>query len=315
MCTQNVQAFVKSDLVSTHALFLNQRGRVVLDAMVTKIPHFEAQEAAFYIDVHKQQASEFTAHIEKYLLKKDVEIHDLSDLMEIYAVFSEGSCPEGEEGSRQMLQEVDEGEKREDMEKTVGYTSFVDPRTQYMGTRSICVGEALELEEQQDVAKGTQEHYDLFRLMQGVIEGPPASGHIPHFLNFHYLNSISTDKGCYIGQELTARTATQGEVKRVLLPCCCLHPEFLDSSGKLSTFTVEGFRTGPTTEMAGQRVFDSTGQEVGKVITSLKSVGLVAVNAGDVSGQKYTLETGSEIAFWKPMWLQRVLDKVGKKEG
>ncbi|GIR53264.1 MAG: hypothetical protein CM15mP62_07350 [Rhodospirillaceae bacterium] len=36
---------------------------------------------------------------------------------------------------------------------------------------------------------------------------------------FDELNGISWDKGCYMGQELTARTKYRGLIKKRLMPC------------------------------------------------------------------------------------------------
>ena len=41
---------------------------------------------------------------------------------------------------------------------------------------------------------------------------------------FDELNGISWDKGCYIGQELTARTKYRGLIKKRLIPCKVLGP-------------------------------------------------------------------------------------------
>jgi len=311
MCTQNIPAFVQSPMVSTPALFLNPRGRVLFDTLITKIPKFELQEPAFYIDVHKKQATDFLSHLDKYKLKKDIQLHDLSDFMEIYSLFSEASCPEGEAGSSQQFQEADVPDTPEGLEKAQGYVSFIDPRNAVMGTRTICVGEALELENQEDIQVGTQQHYDVFRCLQGVPEGPCTFNHIPHFLNFHYLGFLAPSKGCFIGQELVARASAnlQTEGKRVLLPCCVLYPELLDATGKLNSLSVAGFAEGKGREITGEKVLDAEGKEAGKVIYSLKGVGLAALTTNDIKAGKYRLESGEEVAFWKPMWLEHELKK------
>jgi folate-binding protein YgfZ len=48
--------------------------------------------------------------------------------------------------------------------------------------------------------------YEVFRLLNGLPESEELEGHIPLEYNLDLLNYISFTKGCYIGQELTART-------------------------------------------------------------------------------------------------------------
>jgi folate-binding protein YgfZ len=55
--------------------------------------------------------------------------------------------------------------------------------------------------------KGTSlAEYEVFRLLNGLPESEELEGHIPLEYNLDLLNYISFTKGCYIGQELTART-------------------------------------------------------------------------------------------------------------
>ena len=44
----------------------------------------------------------------------------------------------------------------------------------------------------------------------GVGEGEEICSILPFYANADLLHQVSTDKGCYVGQELTARTSTQG---------------------------------------------------------------------------------------------------------
>lgn len=50
---------------------------------------------------------------------------------------------------------------------------------------------------------------------------------IPLEYNFVGLNAISFDKGCYVGQELIARTHHRGVIRKRLIPL-----RFIDSNGK-----------------------------------------------------------------------------------
>ena len=49
-------------------------------------------------------------------------------------------------------------------------------------------------------------NYVRWRLLNGLPEGLEISGNIPLEMNLDFLNYISFSKGCYIGQELIART-------------------------------------------------------------------------------------------------------------
>lgn len=47
---------------------------------------------------------------------------------------------------------------------------------------------------------------EWFRFLHALAEGPELEGRIPLECNLDLLHSICFKKGCYIGQELTART-------------------------------------------------------------------------------------------------------------
>lgn len=46
----------------------------------------------------------------------------------------------------------------------------------------------------------------------------------PHMLNLHLLGAVSFNKGCYVGQEIIARTQYLGKSKRHLYRCEATHP-------------------------------------------------------------------------------------------
>lgn len=109
---------------------------------------------------------------------------------------------------------------------------------------------------------------------------------MPLEYNFAGLNAISFDKGCYVGQELIARTHHRGVIRKRLLPV-----KFLDSAGKgyflhlgsvhsfcyLCTYQSIHFCL-PEVEQKvapGSEVIDSqSGKKAGKVSTALGSRGM-----------------------------------------
>lgn len=94
-------------------------------------------------------------------------------------------------------------------------STYRDPRSEKLGVRGWTEdehGEAILV---------TWEDYDLYRLQLGIPEGgrdliPEKS--IPLESGLDQLNAISWTKGCYMGQELTARTKYQGIVRKRLTP-------------------------------------------------------------------------------------------------
>jgi len=85
--------------------------------------------------------------------------------------------------------------------------------------------------------------YQLFRTIQGVPEGQsefsPNSA-LPFEATVDYLNGVSFDKGCYLGQELTARTFHTGVTRKRLFPIVLRNSSLsFDSNQKRNTLFPE----------------------------------------------------------------------------
>jgi hypothetical protein len=100
--------------------------------------------------------------------------------------------------------------------------AFTDPRLPALGARCILpersAGAALAAA---GLVETAFEDYDRLRLALGVADGsrdlvPDKS--ILLEAGFDELNGVDWSKGCYIGQELTARTKYRGLIKRRLVP-------------------------------------------------------------------------------------------------
>jgi folate-binding protein YgfZ len=71
------------------------------------------------------------------------------------------------------------------------------------------------------LARGTRSQYDRMRLRLGVPDGSRdlvADRSLLLESGFEELHGVSFTKGCFVGQELTARTKHRGLIKRRLLP-------------------------------------------------------------------------------------------------
>lgn len=60
--------------------------------------------------------------------------------------------------------------------------------------------------------------YNLIRKLAGVAEGSELHGKIAAETNQEFLNAVSFQKGCYLGQELTARVQFTGAVRKRIMP-------------------------------------------------------------------------------------------------
>lgn len=144
----------------------------------------------------------------------------------------------------------------------VGWQWYSDPRLQCLGFRGIfpsnTIPPLVEADKETD-----EENYLFWRLEKGVAEGSteiPKGEAIPLEYNLAGLNAISFDKGCYVGQELIARSHHRGVIRKRLLPL-----KFINDSGK----EVEQ-KVAPKSEV----IVSSSGKKAGIVTTALGSRGL-----------------------------------------
>jgi folate-binding protein YgfZ len=99
---------------------------------------------------------------------------------------------------------------------------LVDPRLASLGARAILPRERARAElADADIAETGFDSYDRLRLSLGIPDGSRdllLEKSILLESGFDELNGVDWQKGCYIGQELTARTKYRGLVKRRLMP-------------------------------------------------------------------------------------------------
>ncbi|XP_016139241.1 putative transferase CAF17 homolog, mitochondrial [Sinocyclocheilus grahami] len=114
-----------------------------------------------------------------------------------------------------------------------------DPRTELMGWRMITSCQNNPHEIISACREGNNEEYHRHRYEIGLPEGvkdlPPGEA-LPLESNLVFMQGISFSKGCYIGQELTARTHHTGVIRKRLMPVTMSAPaETLDQGAALET--------------------------------------------------------------------------------
>lgn len=99
--------------------------------------------------------------------------------------------------------------------------AFADPRLAALGARVLLPGDGSSVLAAAGLTQADAEAYDRWRLSHGVADGSRDLEPEKSILlesNFEELNGVDFDKGCYVGQELTARTKYRGLVKKKLVP-------------------------------------------------------------------------------------------------
>src|SRR5262249_31965487 len=98
---------------------------------------------------------------------------------------------------------------------------YVDPRLGDLGARAIMPRDELHLLQRAGLAAGAAADYEALRLSLGVPDGSrdlPIEKALLLENGFDELNGVDWKKGCYVGQELTARMKYRLLVRKRLVP-------------------------------------------------------------------------------------------------
>lgn len=106
-------------------------------------------------------------------------------------------------------------------------------------------------------------------LLEGVAEGKALQNRIPLECNLDLLHYISFTKGCYVGQELTARTKFKGLLRKRLVPFLCSSDADTPATGNQAAFEVlsSDVKASKRTELLGSKLVP---KEQGSVTVGMK---------------------------------------------
>ena len=215
-----LQGLITNDINKTnkqciYTAMLTPVGKYLFDFFVYPV------NDVLFIDINASQKDDFLKKIQMYKLRSQVDIIDASDKFQIVI-------------SDEPLEEW----------------SFLDPRNGYLGYRSLISTDAV-------INNHGLEVYESLRISMAV---PVADKELIQDKSIilecglDELNALDWDKGCYIGQELMARTKHRGGINKRLFPVVF---------------------SGPTPEFMDPII--SNDKEVGKVRSTHRSLGIAMI--------------------------------------
>jgi folate-binding protein YgfZ len=188
------------------AALLTPQGRYLHDFFLAHGP-----DGTLWLECEGERRQDLIRRLTIYKLRAKLRIADASGELSVVRLFGAGAAERlglpAEAGSARAVG---------------GGVAFVDPRDLRLGARAILPrAEAAVLAERLGVAAGGADQYQMLRLALGVPEGGrelEVEKALPMESRFDLLNGIDWQKGCYVGQELTARMRYRALVKKRLLP-------------------------------------------------------------------------------------------------
>tara|TARA_Y100000996_G_scaffold380388_1_gene334246 strand:+ start:284 stop:1159 length:876 start_codon:yes stop_codon:yes gene_type:complete len=190
---------------SIFAALLSPQGKYLFDFFVIKISN------GYLLDCDKNSTNKLIENLLKYKIRSKIKIEDLSSKFVVGVISIENF--------ENIQKEI--GEK----ELTLEYREspiFVDPRNIGLGARIISPLEKLYLTIKKlnlKISKSKSYIEKAFHI------GIPVEGltNLQNKLfglesNFEKLNAVDFQKGCYVGQENTARMKLKNKIRRQLMP-------------------------------------------------------------------------------------------------
>ena len=255
-----LQGLISNDVTKvaqSHAVWaalLTPQGRFLNDMFVV-----DAGFGTLLLETERERAPALARKLAMYKLRSKVTVEDRSAGMDVAVVFGPGA---------------------EKCNAVPGALSYIDPRLPELGLRVLTpAGQAGKL---LGLPEAPVAEYDALRLKLGVPDGSrdlPVEKALLLESGFDELHGVDWEKGCYMGQELTARTKYRALVRKRLFPV-----------------QVEGEMPAPGTAI------ERNGEEVGEIRSGAGDRALAMLRLEALDG---TLTAGgARIVPHKPDWMK-----------
>jgi hypothetical protein len=249
---------------AVYAALLTAQGKYLHDFIMVECGE------AIWLDAEAARLADLKRRLSLYRLRAKVTLDERPDLA-VAAVF--GGAPLGLPDDPGAAHALDGG------------TAFIDPRLAALGARAILPRETIRQVLTESGAVETDfAEYDRLRMSLGVPDGSRdllLDKSILLESGFDELNGVDWQKGCYIGQELTARTKYRGLIKKRLFPVRI---------------------DGPTPEPGA--IITADGHEAGEMRSSREGIGLALLRLEAVSHDGKLIAGPAAITPMTPDWMR-----------
>jgi folate-binding protein YgfZ len=206
-----LQGLVSNDVTrvapdrAVYAALLTPQGKFLHDLFIAEL------DGALLVDCEAARRHDLVRRLKLYRLRAKVEIADRSEALVIAALI-------GETAGAAIGLAAEPGAAI----PFAGGVAYTDPRLAAIGARAVLPrGTGIDRLAEASFAPAAMADYDRLRLTLGLPDGSRDMVVEKAILlesGFDELNGVDWQKGCYVGQELTARTKYRGLVKKRLMP-------------------------------------------------------------------------------------------------
>ena len=182
---------------AVYSALLTPQGKFLLDFLILQ-PENDKPDL-LWLEVDQTDSQELVKRLSLFKLRSQVEVRLVEPAKAHFAILGQTN----------------------DLETEPGWILVDDPRHEELGKRLIIDLEAEPSPLPSDLEVGERDFYEEQRIKLAIPRNKfdliPEKTTLME-AGFDHLNGLDWDKGCYMGQEVTARTKYRGLVKRRMIP-------------------------------------------------------------------------------------------------